>query len=104
MYKSLYFISLSKTSSSRMVTACLRGPKPPTASREGPGGQLGAVAAEARGEGSTVWQGPGRGEGVPLHPPVGVRAAAPGMCPGRLPRDPFPGPGDLCVQHRVGGS
>lgn len=29
MYKSLYFISSSKTSSSRMVTACLWGPELP---------------------------------------------------------------------------
>lgn len=63
---------------------------------EGPGKQLGAVAEEARGGGSTVRQGMGWGEGMPPRPPIGVQAAVPGTCPGCLPRDPFPGPGDVC--------
>lgn len=96
MYKSLYFISLSKTSSSRMVTACLWGPELPATSWEGPGERLGAVAEGAQGGGSTVRQGTGRDEGVPLPRPVGVQAAAPGTSQGSLPR-----PGDPCVQHQV---
>lgn len=63
---------------------------------EGPGKQLGAVAEEARGGGSTVRQGMGWGEGMPPRPPIGMQAAVPGTCPGCLPRDPFPGPGDVC--------
>lgn len=55
------------------------------------------------GEGE-AWCGKGRGEGVPLRPPIGVQAAAPRTYPGHLPRDPFPGPGDPCVQCRVGDS
>lgn len=88
MYKSLYFISSSKTSSSRMVTACLWGPELPATSREGPGEQLGAVAEEAQGEGSTVRQETGRDEGVPLPPLAGVQAAAPGTSRGACPGIP----------------
>lgn len=66
-----------------------RAPSHPPPPREVPGEQLGAVAEEAQGGGSTVWQGTGWGDGVPLCPPTGVQAAAPGTYPGCLPRDPF---------------
>lgn len=78
-------------------------PSRPPSPGESPGEQLGAVAEEARGGGSTVRQGMGWGEVVPPRPLIGVQAAAPGTCPGCLPRDSFPGPGDPCAQCRVGG-
>lgn len=80
-----------------------RAPSRPPPPREVPGEQLGAVAEEARGGGSTVWQGTGWGNSVPLCPPTGMQAAAPGTYPGCLPRDPFPGPGGPYVQLGWGG-
>lgn len=102
MYKSLYFISSSKTSSSRMVTACLWGPELPATSWEGPGERLGAVAEEAQGGrgGSTVRQETGRDEGAPLPSPRWGASSGSWDIPGRLPRDPFPGPGTR-VQRQV---
>lgn len=96
MYKSLYFISLSKTSSSRMVTACLWGPELPATSWEGPGERLGAVAGGAQGGGSTVRQETGRDEAVPLPHPVGVQAAAPGTSRGACPGIPSQAWGPMC--------
>lgn len=98
MYKSLYFISLSKTSSSRMVTACLRGPELPATSR---GEQLGAVAEEARGGGN---KGRAGVRACPRVPPLGCKQRLLGHAWGTCPGDPFPGPWDPCVQRRVGGS
>lgn len=102
MYKSLYFISSSKTSSSRMVTACLWGPELPATSWKGPGERLGAVAEEAQGGrgGSTVRQETGRDEGAPLPSPRWGASSGSWDIPGRLPRDPFPGPGTR-VQRQV---
>lgn len=66
----------------------------PRAARHLPGRAAGGCGGGSTGRGE---QGPGRGEGMPPRPPVGVQAAAPGTCLGHLPRGSFPRPvGPVC--------
>lgn len=96
MYKSFYFISSSKTSSSRMVTACLRGPEPPTASQ---GEQLGAMAGEARGRGS---KGRARVRACPCISLLGCKQQLLGHGWGTCPEIPSHAREDPCVQPQLG--